>query len=68
MKRRRATEEGQSVAVGLREIRADERMLDASFREQSPAAIRAAIQSFVRSTPALAWAEDAPALAPQRWP
>ena len=46
----------------------DERMSDASFREQSPAAIRAAIQSFVRSTPALAWAEDAPAPVPQRWP
>lgn len=41
---------------------------DRSFREQSPAAIRAAIQSFVRSTPALDWAEAPPPEVPSDWP
>jgi hypothetical protein len=39
-----------------------------SFRDQSPGAIRAAIQDFVQSTPCLAWAEDPPPPSPTRWP
>ncbi|MFB6249938.1 MAG: hypothetical protein ABEL97_15360 [Salinibacter sp.] len=41
---------------------------DPSFREQSPAAIRGAIQSFVRSTSSLDWAEAAPPDVPSVWP
>ena len=39
-----------------------------SFRTQSPGAIRSAIQSFVRTTPELAWAEEPPGTVPLRWP
>ena len=39
-----------------------------SVRDQSPGAIRAAIQDFVQSTPRLAWAEDDPPPIPSRWP
>jgi len=46
----------------------DEQAQDPSFRKQSPTAIRAAIQSFVRAAPELAWTENAPATVPQRWP
>ena len=41
---------------------------DSTFRDQSPAAIRSAIQDFVRATPRLSWAEEAPPEAPERWP
>lgn len=39
-----------------------------SFRKQSPAAVRASIQDFVRSTSKLDWATSDPPHVPSRWP
>jgi len=41
---------------------------DPSFREQSPAAVRASIQDFVRSNSELDWATFDPPHVPTRWP
>jgi hypothetical protein len=47
----------------------DRRLREApSFREQTPAALRDAIQSFVRADPALDWAEAPPPEGPSIWP
>ena len=56
-----------SLRAAIQEFLDDQRE-DSSFREQSPRAIRSAIQSFVRSTPELTWAEEVPATVPPRWP
>ncbi len=46
----------------------DEKSRDPSFREQSPEAVRASIQDFVRSNSEFDWAMSDPPHIPTRWP